>query len=67
MDNIIDIKTRFANIKFNGEITNVYKIYCINTIEYDTMAKENILPMIKVMDETENFVEYDENNNTVIW
>ena len=67
MDNIIDIKTRFANIKFNGEITNVYKIYCIGTIEYDTMAKENILPIIKVMDETENFVEYDENNNTVIW
>lgn len=66
-DNIIDIKNRFVNIKFNGNITKVIKIYSKDTIEYNKMIKENVSPLVKIITkDEENFIQYDENSGDII-
>lgn len=65
-ENIIDIKKRFINIKFNGTLTNTYKIYCIGTIESEKMNNTTNTNIIKVIDETENFIEFDEKLGCII-
>lgn len=66
-DNIIDIKNRFVNITFNGNITKVIKIYSKDTIEYNKMIKENVSPLIKIITkDEENFIQYDENSGDII-
>ena len=65
-DNIIDLKTRFTNIIFNGIPTKTYKIYCNSTVENDKMIKDKINPIIKIIDETENSVSYDEISGDII-
>lgn len=49
--NIIDVKTRFKDIKFNGEVTETYRIYCNNTIEADKLMSDNEQKMIKVLND----------------
>lgn len=66
-DNIIDIKSKFTDVKFNGVPTKVYKLYCTNTIEHNHLLKEKESPIIKVINyNEENFVEYDKNNGDII-
>lgn len=65
-DNIIDVKTRFTNITFNDIPTKTYRIYCVGTVESDKMNKEKEVSIIKVINDTENFVDYDENSNIII-
>lgn len=65
-DSIIDIKTRFRNIQFNGNITQLYKLYCNNTIESVKLLKEPNNAIIKVINETQNNIEYDENSGCII-
>lgn len=65
-DNIIDVKTRFTNITFNSVPTKIYKIYCIGTIESDKLNKEKELSTIKVINNNENFIGYDENSGDII-
>lgn len=66
-NSIIDIKSRFTEITFNGTPTRVYKLYCSNTIEHNQLMKEKESPIIKVINyNEENFVEYDEKNGDII-
>lgn len=65
-DNIIDVKTRFANVTFNGVPTKTYKIYCAGTVESDKMIKDKVNPIIKVIDDTENLISYDEISGDII-
>lgn len=65
-DSIIDIKKRFNKIAFIGTPTNLYKIYCKNTIESETLRKQQKTPLIKVIEEEENFIGYDENFGAVV-
>lgn len=66
-DNIIDIKSKFIDVKFNDVPTKVYKLYCTNTIEHNHLLKEKESPIIKVINyNEENFVEYDKNNGDII-
>lgn len=66
-NSIIDIKSRFTEIAFNGNPTRVYKLYCSNTIEHNQLMKEKESPIIKVINyNEENFVEYDEKNGDII-
>lgn len=66
-DSIIDVKKRFPNVVFNGNITKTFMFYCINTVEYDKLCREETNPIIKVINETEDSVEYDENSVAIIW
>ena len=66
-DGIINVKKRFPNVVFNGNITKTFMFYCINTVEYDKLCREETNPIIKVINETEDFVEYDENSAPIIW
>lgn len=65
-DSIIDVKTRFADVVFNGVPTLTYKVYCRGTVENDKMIKDEINPIIKVIDDTENCVGYDEISGDII-
>jgi hypothetical protein len=65
-DNIIDVKTRFANVTFNGVPTKTYKIYCAGTVESDKMIKDKVNPIIKVIDDTENLISYDKISGDII-
>lgn len=65
-DDIIDIKKRFNKIAFIGTPTNLYKIYCKNTIESETLRKQQKTPLINVIEEEENFIGYDENFGAVV-
>lgn len=65
-DNIIDVKTRFTNVAFNGMPTKTYRVYCAGTVESDKMNKEKEVSIIKVINDTENFVGYDENSGDII-
>lgn len=65
-NNIIDIKSRFTNVIFNGIPTKVFVFYCMGTIEYDKLRTEQNNPIIKVINDTENFIEYDENSACII-
>lgn len=65
-DNIIDIKKRFASIEFNGLPNKVYKLFCNGTIENIKLSKEKENNIIKVINETENFIGYDENSGDII-
>lgn len=65
-DSIIDLKTRFADIVFNGIPTLTYKIYCRGTVENDKMIKDKSNPIIKVIDDAENSIFYDEISGDII-
>ena len=66
-NSIIDIKSRFTEITFNGTPTRVYKLYCSNTIEHNQLMKEKESPIIKVINyNEEKFVEYDEKNGDIV-
>ena len=65
-DSIIDLKTRFADVIFNGVPTLTYKVYCRGTVENDKMIKDKSNPIIKIIDDTENSVSYDEISGDII-
>lgn len=65
-DDIIEVKTRFANITFDGVPTKTYKIYCAGTVESDKMIKDKVNPIIKIIDDTENLISYDEISGDII-
>lgn len=65
-DSIIDIKTRFANVEFIGVPTIVYRIYCNGTIESNHIYKRQIPPNVKIINDTEHEITFDENSNDII-
>ena len=65
-DSIINVKTRFTNVSFNNIPTIIYRIYCNSTIENDKLNKEKECSTIKVINDTENFIGYDENSGDII-
>ena len=65
-DNITDVRTRFINVSYNNIPTITYRLYCNNTIEFDKMNKEKEHPTIKVVNDTEDFVSYDESSGDII-
>lgn len=65
-DGVIALKTRFADIDFRVVPNIVHKIYTIGTIENVTMNKEKESPLIKVIDDNDNFIGYDENSGDII-
>lgn len=65
-DNIINFKRRYINITFKGNITKTYKLYCNETIEYNKMMSEKPDNLISIIDNTTNFVNYDENSGDII-
>lgn len=65
-DGVIGVKTRFIDVEFRGIPNKVYKIYTIGTIENVTMSKEKETPLIKVIDDNDNFIGYDENSGDII-
>lgn len=65
-DDIINLKTRFADIVFNGIPTLTYKVYCHGTVENDKMIKDKSNPIIKIIDDTENSVSYDEISGDIV-
>lgn len=64
--NIIDIKKRFVNVKFDDINTIVYRLYCAETIEQAAIENEKTYSNIKVVEEQEKFIGYDENSNCII-
>lgn len=65
-DSIIDVRTRFTNVSFNNVPTIIYRIYCNSTIENDKLNREKECSTIKVINDTENFIGYDENSGDII-
>ena len=65
-DSIIDLKTRFADVIFNSVPTLTYKVYCRGTVENDKMIKDKSNPIIKIIDDTENSVSYDEISGDIV-
>lgn len=65
-DNIIEVKSRFTNVVFNGVPTKTYRVYCNNTIENDKLNKEKENTLFTIINETENNVLYDENSGDII-
>lgn len=65
-DNIIELKTRFNNVKFNNNITKTYRVYCNSTIEEEKMLKEKISNIIMVINDTENNLTIDEISGDII-
>ena len=65
-DDIIEVKTRFANIAFEGVPTKTYKIYCAGTVESDKMIKDKVNPIVKIIDDTENLITYNEISGDII-
>ena len=65
-DNIIEVKSRFTDVVFNGVPTKTYRIYCNGTIENDKLNKEKENTLFTIINETENNVLYDENSGDII-
>lgn len=65
-DNIINIKTRFANVEFAGIPNIVYRIYCNGTIESNHIYKRKVPSNIKIINDTESNITFDENSNDII-
>lgn len=65
-DNIIEVKNRFNNVCFNEVLTKTYRVFCSGTIENALLTKEKINPIIQVINDTENFVGYDENSGDIV-
>ena len=65
-DNIIDIKKRFNKVQFIGVKTIIYKIYCLGTIEEELLQKQKKSALITIVDNNEDFIEYNENLGAVI-
>lgn len=65
-ENIIDFKKRFINIRYNTTPTITYKIYCMNTLESEKLNNTINNNIIKVIDEQENFINFDENLGCII-
>lgn len=65
-DGIIDVKSRFTNITFNGVPTKIYRIYCNGTIENNKLNNEKENALFTIINETEDNVAYDENSGDII-
>lgn len=65
-DNIIEVKSRFTDVVFNGVPTKTYRVYCNSTIENDKLNKEKENTLFTIINETENNVLYDENSGDII-
>lgn len=65
-DNIIEVKSRFTDVVFNGVPTKTYRIYCNGTIENDKLNKEKENTLFTIINETENNMFYDENSGDII-
>lgn len=65
-DNIVELKTRFSNVKFGDNITKTYRIYCNSTIEEEKLLKEKMNNTIMVINDTENNLMIDEISGDVI-
>ena len=65
-DNIFEFKSRFNKININTNPHIVYKIYCNNTIEENILIKEKPNKLIEIINENENFIQYDENSGNII-
>lgn len=65
-DEIFYFKTRFNNIVINSNPIITYKIYCQKTIEENILLKERQHKLIEIINEEENFIQYDENSGDII-
>lgn len=65
-DNIIEVKSRFTDVVFNGVPTKTFRVYCNSTIENDKLNKEKENTLFTIINETENNVLYDENSGDII-
>ena len=66
-DDIIDIKQRFTDIEFLGQITKVFKTYLHNTIEFEKMNKQTGSTLINIIEKyDEDFVKFDEISGDII-
>lgn len=65
-DNIIEVKSRFTDVIFNGIPTKTYRVYCNGTIENDKLNKEKENTLFTIINETENNILYDENSGDII-
>ena len=65
-DNIVELKTRFSNVKFGDNITKTYRVYCNNTIEEEKLLKEKMNNTIMVINDTENNLMIDEISGDII-
>ena len=67
VDNIFKFKARFKNCKFDDNCTNIYRIYCKNTIEEISMTKEQPSNLITICSDNElKSVQYDELTGDII-
>jgi len=67
VDGIIDFKTRFSGVSFTSEPTINYKVYCRGTLEAKVLAEQKESALIKVIDDSEDFIGYTETNDDNIW
>ena len=65
-DNIVELKTRFSNVKFGDNITKTYRVYCNSTIEEEKLLKEKMNNTIMVINDTENNLMIDEISGDII-
>ena len=65
-DGIFDFKNRFNNIVINSNPIITYKIYCQKTTEENVLLKERQNKLIEIINEEENFIQYDENSGDII-
>lgn len=66
LDNVIDIRKRFIEVRFIGKITKAYKVYCRNTIEQQSIIDEQPIPMVRTFNDFENSIEFDAKTGTII-
>jgi hypothetical protein len=65
-DNIFEFRTRFSNIEITSEPIITYKLYCANTIEENLINKQQPHKLIKIINNNDKFIEYDENSGNII-
>lgn len=51
LPNIFEFKTRYSNINFPDDFTEIYRIYCNNTIEQSVFYKEEQSNLITICDD----------------
>ena len=62
----VEFRTRFSNIEITSEPIITYKLYCANTIEENLINKQQPHKLIKIINNNDKFIEYDENSGNII-
>ena len=65
-NDIISVRNRFRYITFRNKLTITYKIYCIGTIEYEKLNNTINNNIINIIDNNENFIDFDEKNGCIV-